>query len=75
MTCPADDSCAEYARLTLVIEKQRRVLEHCLRLRDRHAQLAHGVWRPAPGPDVVVIEPTNKGFETRDCGVWQREAR
>jgi hypothetical protein len=49
MTCPADDSCAEHARLTLVIEKQRRVLEHCLRLRDRHAQLAHGVWRPAIG--------------------------
>ncbi len=26
------------------------------------------------GPDVAVIEPTDKGFETRDCGVWQRTA-
>jgi hypothetical protein len=22
------------------------------------------------GPDVVVIEPADKGFETRDCGMW-----
>lgn len=22
------------------------------------------------GPDVVVIEPTDKGFETRACGTW-----
>jgi hypothetical protein len=22
------------------------------------------------GPDVVVIEPSDKGFETRDCGTW-----
>jgi hypothetical protein len=22
------------------------------------------------GPDVVVIEPADKGFETRACGVW-----
>jgi len=49
MICPADDSCAEYARLTLVVENQWRVLAHCLGLRDRHAQLEHGVWRPAPG--------------------------
>lgn len=26
------------------------------------------------GPDMAVIEPTDKGFETRDCGVWQRVA-
>jgi hypothetical protein len=49
MLCPADESCAEYARLTRVIENQQRVLAHCLGLRDRHAQLPHGVWRPAAG--------------------------
>jgi hypothetical protein len=24
------------------------------------------------GPDVVVIEPSDKGFETRSCGIWMR---
>ena len=27
------------------------------------------------GPDVVLIEPTDKGFETRACGVWTRVVR
>jgi hypothetical protein len=24
------------------------------------------------GPDIVLIEPTDKGFETRACGTWTR---
>lgn len=27
------------------------------------------------GPDVVVIEPSDKGFETRACGVWTRVSK
>ncbi|MGH3985917.1 MAG: hypothetical protein ACRDTZ_01185 [Pseudonocardiaceae bacterium] len=33
---------------------------------------AHSMGYGNQGPDVVVIEPGDKGFETRGCGTWTR---